>query len=70
MPKAYKQLVAIYKRLERHYRDMQDIEFTIQSGVLWLLQTRTGKRTTQAAVRIAVTLRRRARAALRPAQGR
>ncbi len=56
MPKPYKELVAIYKRLEKHYRDMQDIEFTIQRGVLWLLQTRTGKRTTQAAVRIAVEM--------------
>ena len=56
MPKAYKQLVGIYKRLEKHYRDMQDIEFTIQRGVLWMLQTRSGTRTTQAAVRIAVEM--------------
>ena len=45
--------MAIYKRLEKHYRDMQDIEFTIQDGTLWMLQTRAGKRTTGAAVQIA-----------------
>jgi len=56
MPRAYKELVRIYKRLEKHYRDMQDIEFTIQNGKLWMLQTRTGKRTTQAAVKIAVDM--------------
>jgi pyruvate,orthophosphate dikinase len=53
MPKAYRSLVSIYQRLEKHYRDMQDIEFTIQNGKLWMLQTRRGKRTTRAAVRIA-----------------
>jgi pyruvate,orthophosphate dikinase len=58
MPTAYKELVRIYKRLEKHYRDMQDIEFTIQSGTLWMLQTRSGKRTTGAAVRIAVEMAR------------
>ncbi len=58
MPKAYKELVKIYKRLEKHYRDMQDIEFTIQDGTLWMLQTRSGKRTTGAAVRIAVDMAR------------
>ena len=58
MPKAYKDLTRIYKRLEKHYRDMQDIEFTIQKGVLWMLQTRTGKRTTGAAVKIAVDMAR------------
>jgi pyruvate, orthophosphate dikinase len=58
MPKAYRELVAIYKRLERHYRDMQDIEFTIQKGKLWMLQTRNGKRTAGAAVRIAVDMAR------------
>jgi pyruvate,orthophosphate dikinase len=58
MPKAYKELVRIYKRLEKHYRDMQDIEFTIQNGSLWMLQTRSGKRTTGAAVRIAVEMAR------------
>src|SRR3989339_716596 len=53
MPKPYKTLVAIYKKLEKHYRDMQDIEFTIQKGKLWMLQTRTGKRTAAAALKIA-----------------
>ncbi len=56
MPRAYRKLVRIAARLERHYRDMQDIEFTIQRGRLWLLQTRTGKRTARAALRIAVDL--------------
>jgi len=56
MPKAYEQLVEIYKRLEKHYRDMQDMEFTIQKGTLFMLQTRTGKRTAQAAVKIAVDM--------------
>jgi pyruvate, orthophosphate dikinase len=53
MPGVYAQLVDVYKKLEGHYRDMQDIEFTIQSGKLYLLQTRTGKRTGFAAVKIA-----------------
>jgi len=53
MPEVYNQLVDVYKKLESHYRDMQDIEFTIQSKKLYLLQTRTGKRTGFAAVRIA-----------------
>jgi pyruvate,orthophosphate dikinase len=53
MPKAYAELVEIYKKLETHYRDMQDIEFTIEKGKLWMLQTRTGKRTAPAALRIA-----------------
>jgi len=53
MPSAYGQLVDVYEKLESHYRDMQDIEFTIQSGKLYLLQTRTGKRTGFAAVKIA-----------------
>jgi pyruvate,orthophosphate dikinase len=53
MPGVYGQLVDVYKKLESHYRDMQDIEFTIQSGKLYLLQTRTGKRTGFAAVKIA-----------------
>jgi pyruvate,orthophosphate dikinase len=56
MPEAYRELVGIYKKLEKHYRDMQDIEFTIQKGKLWLLQTRNGKRTGRAAVRIAVDM--------------
>ncbi len=56
MPEAYKQLDEIQKKLEQHYKDMQDIEFTIQHGRLWMLQTRTGKRTAAAAVRIAVDM--------------
>jgi pyruvate, orthophosphate dikinase len=56
LPEQYKQLVAIYENLEKHYRDMQDIEFTIQEGNLWMLQTRTGKRTAAAAVQIAVDM--------------
>ncbi len=58
MPEAYRQLLDIRDRLERHYRDMQDLEFTIQAGRLWLLQTRTGKRNGPAAVRIAVDMAR------------
>ncbi|AHZ86378.1 pyruvate, phosphate dikinase [Bdellovibrio bacteriovorus] len=53
LPQAYGQLVEIYKKLEGHYRDMQDIEFTIERGVLWMLQTRNGKRTAAAALKIA-----------------
>ena len=53
MPAVYAQLEDVYRKLEAHYRDMQDIEFTIQSGKLYLLQTRTGKRTGFAAVKIA-----------------
>jgi pyruvate,orthophosphate dikinase len=53
MPKLYDQLVTIYKKLEGHYRDMQDMEFTIEQGHLWMLQTRNGKRTAQASLRIA-----------------
>ncbi|HGY54452.1 MAG TPA: pyruvate, phosphate dikinase [Caldithrix abyssi] len=56
MPKAYAELEQIYKKLEAHYKDMQDIEFTIQKGRLWMLQTRNGKRTAEAAVRIAVEM--------------
>jgi len=56
MPEAYKQLEEIYHKLEQHYKDMQDIEFTIQNGRLWMLQTRVGKRTAAAAVRIAVDM--------------
>ena len=58
MPGVYQQLVEIYQKLESHYKDMQDIEFTIQEGTLFLLQTRTGKRTAHAAVRIAVEMQR------------
>jgi pyruvate,orthophosphate dikinase len=53
MPEAYAQLVSIYKKLEGHYRDMQDIEFTIEKDKLWMLQTRNGKRTAKAALKIA-----------------
>jgi len=56
MPEAYKTLVEIYQRLEKHYKDMQDIEFTIQAGKVWMLQTRSGKRTGAAAVKIAVDM--------------
>ncbi len=56
MPAAFEELQAIATRLERHYRDMQDMEFTVERGKLWILQTRDGKRTPQAAVRIAVEL--------------
>jgi len=56
MPEAYNDLVNVYQKLEAHYKDMQDIEFTIQKGKLWMLQTRTGKRTAAAAVRIAVEM--------------
>ena len=56
LPAVYEQLVTITERLERHYRDMQDIEFTIERGHLWMLQTRNGKRTGAAAVRIAVNM--------------
>ncbi len=56
MPTTYKQLVAIYTKLEKHYRDMQDIEFTIEGKKLYMLQTRNGKRTAAAAVKIAVDM--------------
>jgi pyruvate, orthophosphate dikinase len=56
IPEAYVQLQQIAKRLETHYRDMQDIEFTVEEGKLWMLQTRTGKRTGRAAFRIAVDM--------------
>ena len=56
MPKAYNTLESIYKKLESHYKDMQDIEFTIQDGKLYMLQTRTGKRTAAAAIRIAIEM--------------
>ncbi len=56
MPKPYKDLVKVYQKLEKHYRDMQDIEFTIERGKLYMLQTRSGKRTAAAAVRIAVEM--------------
>ncbi len=56
MPKVYEQLVGIRQTLEKHYKEMQDIEFTVQEGTLYMLQTRTGKRTGTAAVRIAVEM--------------
>jgi pyruvate,orthophosphate dikinase len=56
MPATFNELMKIRRKLEAHYRDMQDIEFTVQRGKLWMLQTRTGKRTTAAALRIAVDM--------------
>ena len=56
MPEAFQSFVAISDSLERHYRDMQDLEFTIERGKLWMLQTRSGKRTAKAALRIAVDM--------------
>ena len=56
MPAAYKEFEQFSKMLEKHYRDMQDVEFTIEKGKFWMLQTRDGKRTAQAAVRIAVEM--------------
>ncbi len=53
MPACYKELVSTYKNLEKHYKDMQDMEFTIEQGKLWMLQTRSGKRTAAAALKIA-----------------
>ncbi len=56
MPQVYQELVETYKKLEAHYRDMQDIEFTVQNNKLWMLQTRNGKRTAPAAIKIAVDM--------------
>src|SRR3974390_556838 len=56
LPDAFAELQRIHNKLERHYRDMQDLEFTVEQGKLWMLQTRNGKRTAQAALRIAVEL--------------
>jgi pyruvate,orthophosphate dikinase len=56
MPNAFTELTRIYGLLEKHYRDMQDLEFTVEQGKLWMLQTRSGKRTAKAALRIAVEL--------------
>ena len=56
MPSAYEEFEQIAQKLEKHYREMQDMEFTIENGKLWMLQTRDGKRTAQAAVRIAVDM--------------
>ena len=56
MPEAFSDLTKIYKKLESHYRDMQDIEFTIENKKLWMLQTRSGKRTAKASIKIAVDM--------------
>ncbi len=56
MPQAFKELVRISGALERHYRDMQDLEFTVEQDKLWMLQTRSGKRTAKAALKVAVEL--------------
>jgi pyruvate,orthophosphate dikinase len=56
MPKVYEQFMKITSRLEKHYKDMQDVEFTIERGKLWMLQTRNGKRTAKAIVKIAVDM--------------
>ena len=56
LPEVYQQLAGVFDTLETHYRDMQDIEFTVQQGKLWMLQTRSGKRTAKAALKIAVDM--------------
>ena len=56
MPEAYAELARVFDLLERHYRDMQDIEFTVERGKLWMLQTRSGKRTAKAALKMAVEM--------------
>ncbi|MFM2301656.1 MAG: hypothetical protein RLZZ84_1392 [Pseudomonadota bacterium] len=56
MPQAYAELAAVFELLEQHYREMQDIEFTVERGKLWMLQTRTGKRTAKAALKMAVDM--------------
>ena len=56
MPKVYKELAKVFLKLEKHYRDMQDIEFTVENNKLWMLQTRSGKRTAKAAIKIAVDM--------------
>ncbi|MDP6345148.1 MAG: PEP/pyruvate-binding domain-containing protein, partial [Alphaproteobacteria bacterium] len=56
LPEVFAELIEVYQALEVHYRDMQDIEFTVQRGRLWMLQTRTGKRTAAAALKIAVDM--------------
>ena len=56
MPKLYSELNKILKKLERHYKDMQDVEFTVENNKLWILQTRSGKRTSKSAVKIAVDM--------------
>ena len=59
IPQIYQELVSIFEKLEAHYLDMQDIEFTVQKNKLWILQTRSGKRTTTAAVKIAVEMQKK-----------
>ena len=56
MPEAYEELARVFDLLENHYKDMQDIEFTVQQGKLWMLQTRNGKRTAKAALKMAVEM--------------
>jgi len=56
MPKVFKELKNIFNKLEKHYKDMQDIEFTVENNKLWMLQTRNGKRTAKAAIKIAVDM--------------
>tara|TARA_E500000331_G_scaffold60343_1_gene54815 strand:- start:3894 stop:6557 length:2664 start_codon:yes stop_codon:yes gene_type:complete len=56
MPKVYKELAKVFLKLEKHYCDMQDIEFTVENNKLWMLQTRSGKRTAKAAIKIAVDM--------------
>ena len=56
MPKVFSELIKILKKLEKHYKDMQDVEFTVENNKLWILQTRSGKRTSKSAVKIAVDM--------------
>jgi pyruvate,orthophosphate dikinase len=56
MPEVYSELSKILKKLEKHYKDMQDVEFTVENKKLWILQTRSGKRTSKSAVKIAVDM--------------
>ena len=56
MPDVHRELASMMTELERHFGDLQDVEFTVQEGKLWLLQTRTGKRTATAALRVAVDM--------------
>ena len=56
MPKVYQELSKVFIKLEKHYKDMQDIEFTVENNKLWMLQTRSGKRTAKAAIKIAVDM--------------
>ena len=56
MPKVFKELKKILRLLEKYYKDMQDVEFTVENSKLWILQTRSGKRTAKSAVKIAVDM--------------